>query len=126
FCAVLLLYDTPLSLLEQFLPRRHLLASTALCSPLSFSGCGNHRALHSFPTPRSSDLILQVRKSVAGRFRPPYSTIRGQPGDFRRSDRGAGRLDRKSTRLNSSHVSSSYAVFCSKRKRGKVEARGAR
>src|SRR5699024_11733984 len=27
---------------------------------------------------------------------------------------GAGDLDRKSTRLNSSHVSSSYAVFCLK------------
>src|SRR5690625_6639526 len=27
-----------------------------------------------------------------------------------------GRLDRKSTRLNSSHVASSYAVFCSKKK----------
>src|SRR5690625_3780476 len=29
----------------------------------------------------------------------------------------AGRLDRKSTRLNSSHVAISYAVFCLKKKR---------
>src|SRR5690606_40732716 len=29
---------------------------------------------------------------------------------------GANRIDRKSTRLNSSHVKSSYAVFCSKKK----------
>src|SRR5699024_11971750 len=29
-------------------------------------------------------------------------------------------LDRKSTRLNSSHVSISYAVFCLKKKKGKV------
>src|SRR5439155_7736167 len=29
-----------------------------------------------------------------------------------------GRRDRKSTRLNSSHVASSYAVFCSKKKSG--------
>src|SRR5438067_6944903 len=28
----------------------------------------------------------------------------------------AGRIDRKSTRLNSSHVSISYAVFCLKKK----------
>src|SRR5437868_12659138 len=28
----------------------------------------------------------------------------------------AGKADRKSTRLNSSHVSTSYAVFCSKKK----------
>src|SRR5436305_14586134 len=34
--------------------------------------------------------------------------------------RGAGRLggDRKSTRLNSSHVRISYAVFCLKKKKG--------
>src|SRR5699024_12411577 len=30
---------------------------------------------------------------------------------------GSWRLDRKSTRLNSSHVSISYAVFCLKKKR---------
>src|SRR5207302_11499094 len=31
--------------------------------------------------------------------------------------RAAGRLDRKSTRLNSSHVKISYAVFCLKKKK---------
>src|SRR5690625_7083511 len=33
------------------------------------------------------------------------------------------RLDRKSTRLNSSHVAISYAVFCLKKKRGEHRAR---
>ena len=33
---------------------------------------------------------------------------------------GAVPLDRKSTRLNSSHVSISYAVFCLKKKKKKV------
>src|SRR5574337_1913732 len=33
------------------------------------------------------------------------------------ADGGPGRLDRKSTRLNSSHHSISYAVFCLKKKR---------
>src|SRR5690242_21066595 len=39
----------------------------------------------------------------------------------RRGDRpaGTGRLDRKSTRLNSSHMSMSYAVFCLKKKNKK-------
>src|SRR5437868_8961544 len=32
------------------------------------------------------------------------------------------RIDRKSTRLNSSHVSSSYAVFCLKKKTGPATA----
>src|SRR5207249_11616871 len=35
----------------------------------------------------------------------------------RRSPSGADRIDRKSTRLNSSHVSISYAVFCLKKKK---------
>src|SRR5690242_1499995 len=34
-------------------------------------------------------------------------------------------IDRKSTRLNSSHMSSSYAVFCLKKKREEVAERGA-
>src|SRR5690606_40476007 len=32
-------------------------------------------------------------------------------------------LDRKSTRLNSSHVKISYAVFCLKKKKGEIAAR---
>src|SRR5207249_10479496 len=36
------------------------------------------------------------------------------------------RRDRKSTRLNSSHVSSSYAVFCLKKKNTSVAARARR
>src|SRR6266513_4768821 len=54
----------------------------------------------------------------------PYTTLfrsrrhrqdRHAPPRNRRPDRG--RRDRKSTRLNSSHVSSSYAVFCLKKKK---------
>src|SRR5437660_7149069 len=42
----------------------------------------------------------------------------------RRDDRDHPRRDRKSTRLNSSHVAISYAVFClkKKKKKGKVES----
>src|SRR5436305_6952451 len=38
---------------------------------------------------------------------------------LRRRTRGASLSDRKSTRLNSSHVRISYAVFCLKKKRQK-------
>src|SRR5690349_22772239 len=44
--------------------------------------------------------------------------------EARRQPRGAHaalRLDRKSTRLNSSHVEISYAVFCLKKKKKKTE-----
>src|SRR5260221_9721852 len=38
-------------------------------------------------------------------------------GRVRRGAGGAGRTDRKSTRLNSSHTVISYAVFCLKKKK---------
>src|SRR5699024_12302354 len=44
--------------------------------------------------------------------------IMGAAGTCSRSGAGNGvRIDRKSTRLNSSHVSISYAVFCLKKKK---------
>src|SRR5207249_11474860 len=41
-------------------------------------------------------------------------------GTRRLSVGGCGSRDRKSTRLNSSHVSISYAVFCLKKKKNKI------
>src|SRR5438874_11849419 len=76
------------------------------------------RDLHSFPTRRSSDLT-----SVSPSQRP-----RESPTHSRTFADGCGRpssgtiraewtiSDRKSTRLNSSHVEISYAVFCLKKK----------
>src|SRR5437868_8128456 len=61
------------------------------------------RYLHSFPTRRSSDLISVFL--VPERARCPVG---------RWTD--SAKVDRKSTRLNSSHVSISYAVFCLKKK----------
>src|SRR5690348_17609895 len=95
-----------------------------------FSACsGGLRDLHSFPTRRSSDLEL-----VAGTFdrivdvtlgEPPRSpllgvTPLGKPSE-RQPQLGGHQgpqsyKDRKSTRLNSSHPSISYAVFCLKKK----------
>src|SRR5207249_10003416 len=98
----------------------------------------HHRDLHSFPTRRSSDLpaISQRRNHSRGSyFRRTTGDVsvpqnRSLPGDLYESYpllerldvwvrqrrwrlREVGRSrDRKSTRLNSSHVSISYAVFC--------------
>src|SRR5690348_18248491 len=87
----------------------------------------DHRELHSFPTRRSSDLAGGSRLTLQGR------QLRLELGDAlvaRRQRRGyisgieflrnvlrAIGVDRKSTRLNSSHPSSSYAVFCLKKKK---------
>src|SRR5439155_21821548 len=77
-----------------------------------FSSCGAHRDLHSFPTRRSSD--LQPRRPQR---HPPDREEAGRHAAHHLGRRRphAGE-DRKSTRLNSSHVASSYAVFCLKKK----------
>src|SRR5439155_20374945 len=83
-----------------------------------YSCYGAHRHLHSFPTRRSSDLghchtgppaalgdrRLEPIRSSAHTRRPPCLPIRPPL------------RDRKSTRLNSSHVAISYAVLCLKKK----------
>src|SRR5437899_5230484 len=78
-----------------------------------FSCSADHRDLHSFPTRRSSDLLLSTCRS---REETPASRLRLRA---RRLDRpvAAADQDRKSTRLNSSHLGISYAVFCLKKKK---------
>src|SRR5690242_21571134 len=72
-----------------------------------FQRNGEHRDIHSFPTRRSSDLLE--------RGRVLHLLLRLLPA---RGVRAVHRhvQDRKSTRLNSSHMSISYAVFCLKKK----------
>src|SRR5947209_12334047 len=48
------------------------------------------------------------------------SNRRQRLNDRRTSVGTARRLDRKSTRLNSSHANISYAVFCLKKKKNKI------
>src|SRR5689334_24200622 len=80
-------------------------------------GYGDPLDLHSFPTRRSSDLRASLGRQVPvrGGNRAP------QPLGIAEALRtpvtaDAFDEDRKSTRLNSSHSSISYAVFCLKKK----------
>src|SRR5439155_26675686 len=58
--------------------------------------------------------LLVPSRGVASRF----SCAAGKgSGDRRRPGCRSGPADRKSTRLNSSHVAISYAVFCLKKKK---------
>src|SRR5699024_12527611 len=83
--------------------------------------------LHSFPTRRSSDLIFRRDIADIRPFHTNNSRIIAQfpvqlsMADINRIHLGGAVLqqDRKSTRLNSSHVSISYAVFCLKKKNKK-------
>src|SRR5690606_40863521 len=97
----------------------------------SLSFCSSYpdlRDLHSFPTRRSSDLggalgywalpvsalpqvdfpTVQVSTQLPGASPDVVASLITAPLE---------RQDRKSTRLNSSHVKISYAVFCLKKKR---------
>src|SRR5690606_41394776 len=99
-------------------------------SRLFFSASSRHHPdLHSFPTRRSSDLRpgTAVHREQRGLHRPAVHRQRdpllGQPRHPRRRidrpDPDGAPADRKSTRLNSSHVKISYAVFCLKKKKRK-------
>src|SRR5690349_23824417 len=82
--------------------------------------------LPSFPTRRSSDLIgLFPPDRRIGALGEVLAPAPGH-GLAPRSDLlwnrriGPGEPDRKSTRLNSSHVEISYAVFCLKKKKQQI------
>src|SRR5689334_24294180 len=80
--------------------------------------CSGHpRDVPSFPTRRSSDLedAEGCAAERRGRAGPRAGETAGRSLRQRKGVRGRVG-DRKSTRLNSSHSSISYAVFCLKKK----------
>src|SRR5690625_6340386 len=81
------------------------------CS-IIFCSAAHHRDLHSFPTRRSSDLHPAAPQRPPGG--PAPAGAAAGPTRYRGGPPGR---DRKSTRLNSSHVAISYAVFCLKKKK---------
>src|SRR5689334_24688366 len=82
-----------------------------------FYSYGDLRDLHAFPTRRSSDLAATAR--CPGQ-RQARAVARERAAHSRASGAGHHQIDRKSTRLNSSHSSISYAVFCLKKKKHKL------
>src|SRR5689334_24037175 len=81
---------------------------------------GYHRDLHSFPTRRSSDLPGVLMTTLSVGFVPYLNMAPFHQGFGPEPLQAEGttlELDRKSTRLNSSHSSISYAVFCLKKKK---------
>src|SRR5207253_11352257 len=102
--------------------------SVALLLYRSFFHCSSALFdLHSFPTRRSSDL-LRNSEIFAATSSVRFSRIRLRSKSRSLYSRSSiscpylsvcpsSGLDRKSTRLNSSHVAISYAVFCLKKKK---------
>src|SRR5690606_40967490 len=107
-------------------------------SVMSYCASAHRLYPHHFPTRRSSDLDQQPRACLvvvvgvimvdhAGGEIDHRDRRAGCPGNGRAirpqgggqivtSDLPSVEIDRKSTRLNSSHVKISYAVFCLKKK----------
>src|SRR5690606_41657071 len=97
-------------------------------------------ALRSFPTRRSSDLFRKATGLSASRAQDWYPYVRAACIEFEITaptrlaaflaqvgHESGGfvytrEIDRKSTRLNSSHVKISYAVFCLKKKKSNCDA----
>src|SRR5690606_41704578 len=109
---------------------RIFLQATRVCA-----ASGDCLALHSFPTRRSSDLVSALHVLTVGVISTMMLAVmtRATRGHTGRALTASGLtmasylclfaaalarpLDRKSTRLNSSHVKISYAVFCLKKKK---------
>src|SRR5690606_41790198 len=91
------------------------------CSSCFFESCVDPRELLSFPTRRSSDLGFSFFTLGVDRFPkidlPTISVRTSNPGAAPEEIETEITEDRKSTRLNSSHVKISYAVFCLKKKK---------
>src|SRR5207244_10571601 len=96
-----------------------------------FYSSAAHRALHSFPTRRSSDLdvplILERLPNQQGTDLTFLRELARRNGFVFYTEATAPGVtsaywgpDRKSTRLNSSHQIISYAVFCLKKKKNKI------
>src|SRR5947207_5604934 len=96
-----------------------------LISILFFKRYGHHRDLHSFPyTTLFRSTLEQVRRFLGRTLQDPYGRAFGKvvgiSANLRDEVTGVG-IDRKSTRLNSSHTVISYAVFCLKKKKQCVQ-----
>src|SRR5690606_40584315 len=97
-----------------------LLASSLLSDYLFFYSYPDHRDLHSFPTRRSSDLKCKWSARAFQIYLYAYFEGRLSLVEYLKTEIFYRKLflinlDRKSTRLNSSHVKISYAVFCLKK-----------
>src|SRR5690606_42050000 len=107
---------TPATVVRSSAPRLH----TRCSAPLSL------RSLPTVPRPPSSPLFpyttlfrSQQREACVAQVLAlaQVGRVAGDRQVVQLRDVAVGRLDRKSTRLNSSHVKISYAVFCLRKKK---------
>src|SRR5690606_41084788 len=110
------------------LPVTPLLPRASFACSFSLYCCGSNRDLPSFPTRRSSDLGIfgatgDDDAELGRRHIEALGDVLADPHGLKALAFGRHVGDRKSTRLNSSHVKISYAVFCLKKKKQKRNTR---
>src|SRR5690625_4958792 len=96
-------------------------APAAVNMPASFSSCRRDKT--EWPPPEHSLHMMGLREGSGGRsgcvgFAHVLQDVRPHRTQLGRARPSC--VDRKSTRLNSSHVAISYAVFCLKKKKNKI------
>src|SRR5207249_7185269 len=99
----------PLRNLPSFPTRRSSDLQKIQGRPFTVVGDGTQTRDFVFVTDVARAFLLAAESAVSGQV---FNVGAGNPQRI-------NRLDRKSTRLNSSHVSISYAVFCLKKKKKK-------
>src|SRR5690348_17681245 len=76
----------------------------------------HRRLVHRCPH-RGDDVVATLEQVFRDEWGRVLAGLVGFLGDFDLAEEAAQEADRKSTRLNSSHPSISYAVFCLKKKK---------
>src|SRR5207302_11445654 len=108
--------------LHRMAPARGLLV--ALYAVVTFTvaiGIGMTLGREIFPTAGAHQFQLRFRGPAGTKFESTERLAVDVLDEIKQAA-GAGNIeDRKSTRLNSSHVKISYAVFCLKKKKKKIE-----
>src|SRR5437773_9308573 len=87
---------------------------TRCCSSLLFHTCSFFFFFN--PSPTSEIYTLSLHDALPILLYTTFCCVRCRSG-IRNGWSSCGTLDRKCTRLNSSHITISYAVFCLKKKR---------
>src|SRR5439155_25521768 len=86
--------------------------------PISFSEASGKTWSSTSPLPELEPaLVPELVADFAGASAEGFVSVRSDAGEVETAGGKTFRGDRKSTRLNSSHVAISYAVFCLKKKK---------
>src|SRR5439155_13440809 len=109
--------------------RKMLFKTDQLWSEIACYEGGQSTVMHTHPREEEAIFVLEgtANMNIAGEeVVVPAGAIVKFPSNVPHDVRNLGNarcviIDRKSTRLNSSHVAISYAVFCSKKKSGEAE-----